>query len=78
MKREDSLQRFLRKLKQRYFFVKIKYDKLYQPSFAPARIYGIPKMRKFCSSDSFPNLRPIFSSIGTFHYNLACFLCDLF
>ena len=31
----------------------------------------------FCSSDSFPKLRPIVSSIGTFNYNLARFLCDL-
>ena len=35
------------------------------------------KMLKFSSSDSFPKLRPIVSSIGTFNYNHACFLCDL-
>ena len=34
-------------------------------------------MRKFSSSDSFPKLCPIVSSIGTFNYNLARFLCDL-
>ena len=34
-------------------------------------------MHKFSSSDSFPKLHPIVSSIGTFNYNLACFLCDL-
>ena len=34
-------------------------------------------MLKFSSSDSFPNFRPIVSSIGTFNYNLAHFLCDL-
>ena len=34
-------------------------------------------MHKFSSSDSFPKLRPIASSIGTFNYNLARFLCDL-
>ena len=34
-------------------------------------------MHKFSSSDSFPNLRPILSSIGTFNYNLARFLRDL-
>ena len=34
-------------------------------------------MHKFSSSDSFPKLRPIVSSIGTFNYNLARFLCDL-
>ena len=44
---------------------------------APARIYGTPEMHKFSSSDSFPKLRPIISSIGTFNYNLAPFLCDL-
>ena len=34
-------------------------------------------MHKFSSSDSFPRLCPIVSSIGTFNYNLARFLCDL-
>ena len=32
---------------------------------------------KFSSSDSFPKPRPIVLSVGTFNYNLACFLCDL-
>ena len=44
---------------------------------APARIYGTPKMRKFSPSDTFPKLRPIVSSIGTFNYDLDSFLCDL-
>ena len=34
-------------------------------------------MHKFSSSDSFPKLRPIVSSIGTFNYNLSPFFCDL-
>ena len=34
-------------------------------------------MHKFSSSDSFPKLRLIVSSIGTFNYNLARPLCDL-
>ena len=46
-----------------------------QKSFA--RIYGTPKMHKFSSSDSFPKLRPMVSSIGTFNFNLGAFLCDL-
>ena len=50
---------------------------MYPSGSAPARIYGTPKMHKFSSSDSFPKLRPIVSSIGTFNYNLAHFLCDL-
>ena len=77
MKREASLQRFLRKLKQENFFNETDYDKLYPSCSAPARIYSTPKMHKFSSSDSFPKLRLIVSSIGTFNYNLARFLCDL-
>ena len=59
------------------FFNEIEYDKLYPSGSAPARIYGTPKIHKFFSSDSFPKRRPIFSSIGTFNYNIARFLCDL-
>ena len=50
---------------------------MYPFGSALARIYRIPKMHKFSSSDSFPKLRPIVSSIGTFNYNLPRFLCDL-
>ena len=75
MKREASLQRFLSKLKQKSFFNEIEYDKLYPSGSVPARIYGTSKMYKFSSSDSFPKLRSIVSSIGTFNYNLV--LCDL-
>ena len=77
LKHEASLQRFLRKLKQKKFFNEMEYDKLYPSGSAPAHIYGTPKMHKFSCSDSFPKLRPIVLSIGTFNYNLACFLCDL-
>ena len=76
LKREASLQRFLRKLKQKDFFNEIEYDKLYPSGSAPARINDTTKMHKFSSSDSFPKLRPIFSSMGTFSYKLARFLCD--
>ena len=77
MNREASLQRFLRKLKQKNLFNEIEYDKLYSSGSAPARIDGTPKMHKFSSGDSFPKLCPIVSFIGTFNYNLARFLCDL-
>ena len=50
---------------------------MYPSGSAPAYIYGTSKMHKFCSSDTFPKLRPIVSSIGTFNYDLARFLCDL-
>ena len=68
---------FLRKLKQKNFFNEIEYDKLYPSCSAPALIYGTPKLHKFFSSDSFPKLRPIVSSIGTFNYNLVRLLCNL-
>ena len=67
----------MRKLKQKNYCNEIEYDELYPSGSAPARIYGTLKMHKFSSSDSFPKLRPIVKSIGTFNYNLACFLCDL-
>ena len=77
LKCQASLQRFLRKLKQKNIFNEIEYDELYPSSSAPAGIYGTPKMHKFSSGDWFPKLRPIVSSLGTFNYNLARFLCDL-
>ena len=75
LKPEASLQRFLCKLKQKKIN-KNKYN-LYNSGSAPAHIYGTPKMHVFSSSDSFPKLCPIVSSIGTFNYNLSCFLCYL-
>ena len=76
LKPEALLQRFLRKLKQKNVFNEIEYDKLYPSGSAPGRIYGT-KMHKFSSSDSFPKLCLIVSSIHTFNYNLACFFYDL-
>ena len=55
----------------------IEYDQLYSSGSAPARIYSTPKMHKFSSSDSFPKLHLIVSSIGNFSNNLVRFLCDL-
>ena len=77
MKGESSLQRFLLKLKQKNFFNENECNKVYPSGSAPARIYDTPKMHKFFSSDSFPKLRAIVSSIVTFNYNLARLLCDL-
>ena len=76
LKLEASLQRFLRK-KQKNFLNEIEHDKSYPFGSAPTRIYDTRKMHKFSSSDSFPKLHPIVSSIGTFNYNLARFLSDL-
>ena len=51
LKRETSLQRFLRKLKEKNFFNEIEYNKLYPAGSALARIYGTPKIYKFSSND---------------------------
>ena len=72
MKRQASLQRFLRKLKQKNFFNENEYNKFYPSGSAPAL-----KMHKLSSSDSFPKVHPIVSSISTFNYNFAHFLCNL-
>ena len=74
LKHQASLQLFLRKLKQKNFFNKIEYDKLYPSVSSPAYIYGTPKIHQFSSSDSFPKLGLTVSSTGTFNYNIACFL----
>ena len=50
---------------------------MYPSGFASSRIYGTPKIHKCSSSDSFPKLCAIVSSIGTSNYNLAYFLWDL-
>ena len=77
MRRETSLQRLLRKLKQKKFFNEIEYGKLNPSGSAPTRFYGTPKMHKFSYRDSFSKRCPIVSSKGTFNYNFARFLCDL-
>ena len=66
LKREASLERFLLSWNKKTFFNEIEYYKLYPSGSATACIYGTPKMLKFSSSDTFPKLRPIVSSIGTF------------
>ena len=58
LKCEASLQRLLRKLKQKNIFYEIEFDKFYLSDSAPAHIFGTPKMYKFTSSDSFLNSFP--------------------
>ena len=58
-------------------FKENEYNKLYPSGSAPVRICGTLKMNQFSSSDLFPKLRPIVSSIGTFKFYLARFLCNL-
>ena len=78
IKREAELQRFLRTLKtEEKCLNDVDYKFIYPSGSFPAKIYGTPKMHKLTDSDSFPNLRPIVSSVGTYNYNLAKYLCNL-
>ena len=77
LKCEASLKCFLHGLEQQNFFNGIEYDGLCPSGSAPAHIFGTPRVHKVSSSDSIPKLHQIVWSIGTFNYNLACFLCDL-
>ena len=49
---------------------------MYRSGSATARICDTPKMHKVSPSDTFPELRSIFSSVGTFNYDLARFFFD--
>ena len=40
-------------------------------------MYGLSKLHKAIDSCSLPPLRPIVSSIGTYNYQLAKYLCNL-
>ena len=75
--REGQLQRFLRKLKNKQFFTKEVYDKIYPSLSKPASIYGLPKIHKLNVQRNNLSLRPIVSSIGTYNYHLSKFLTDL-
>ena len=65
-------------MKQKNIFSKIEYHKFYAFGSGPARTYGTPKMHKHSSSNSFLKLSSVVSSLGTFNYNIACYLRDLY
>ena len=75
--REGQLQGFLRKLKNKQFFTKDVYDKIYPSDSKPASIYGLPKIHKSNVQRNNLSSRPIVSSIGTYNYHLSKFLTDL-
>ena len=70
LNRKASLQRFLHKLKQ----TSTKFNMI---NCIHLVLLLLVSMHKFSSSDSFPKLCSIISSIGNFNNNLAHFLCDL-
>ncbi|XP_065658976.1 uncharacterized protein LOC136083502 [Hydra vulgaris] len=77
IKREISLQGYLRKLYELKCFEKDIYTKIYPVGSQPARIYALPKMHKVSKDSSLPTFRPIISTIGTYNYNLAKHLSHL-
>ena len=77
IKREQALQRALRKLNKKSIFNESEYSDLYPKGSKIARLYGTPKMHKSFSSGSIPPLRPIVSSIDTYNYKLAQYLGSL-
>ncbi|XP_065652825.1 uncharacterized protein LOC136080142 [Hydra vulgaris] len=77
IKREVSLQGYLRKLKKLKCFEKDIYNKIYPVGSQTARIYALNKMHKLSKDSSLPSFRPIISTIGTYNYKLAKHLSDL-
>ena len=77
LSREGRLQRLLRKLKKDGHLDKAVYENIYPKGSQPARIYGLPKLHEDFGANSTPPFRTIVSSIGTYNYNLAKYLCDL-
>ncbi|XP_065651024.1 uncharacterized protein LOC136079229 [Hydra vulgaris] len=77
IKREISLQGYLRKLYKLKCFEKDIYTKIYPVGSQPARIYALPKMHKVNKDSFLPTFRPIISTIGTYNYNLAKHLSHL-
>ena len=75
--REGQLQRFLGKLKNKQFFTKEVYDKIYPSGLKPASIYDLPKIHKLNVQRNNLSLCPIVSSIRTYNYHLSKFLTDL-
>ena len=71
------MQRFLRKLKNKQFFTKEVYDKIYPSNSKPISIYGLPKIHKLNVQRNNLSLRPIVFSISTYNYHLSKFLTDL-
>jgi len=75
--REGKLQRFLRDLKQNGKIDKDIYSNIYPTGSQPPRFYGLPKMPQIQSPAAILPFRPIVSSLNTFNYQLAKYLCSL-
>ena len=66
IKREGKLTRFLLNLKKSNKISENLYQRIRPSGSQPARLYGLPKIHK----QNYP-LRPVYSSINSFNYNLS-------
>ena len=74
---KDNCSVFWGKSRTKIFFDENTYKKIYPCVFKPPTIYGLPKTHKMLFDSYDFSLRPIFSSIGAYNYNLAKFLTEL-
>ena len=72
------MQRFLRKFKVINLFDENTSKKIYPCGSKPDTIYGLPKTHKMLIDSDVFSLRPTISSIGTYNYDLAKFITELF
>ena len=77
IKREQALQRTLRKLNKKSIFIESEYFDLYPKGSKIARLYGTPRIHKPFSSGSVLPLRPIVSFIDTYNDKLTQYLGSL-
>ena len=74
---EAKLQRLLRKLRKQGSLDDKTYQHVVPRGSQPARFYGLPMLHKQRDLNSSPPLRRIVSSVNTYNYNLAKYLCSL-
>ena len=75
--REGQLQCYLRKLNNKGYFDESVYDYIYPAGSLPSKLYGTTKIHNIKEKSDIPPLRPIVSSINSYNYNLASYLCEL-
>ena len=66
-----------RKLNNKGYFDEIVYDYIYPAGSLLSELYGTPKIHKINEKSNIPPFRPILSSIYSYNYNLASYLCKL-
>ena len=73
--REGQLQRYLSGLRKNKVFTDIEYKLIYPGGSDIGKMYGLPKTHKLSNINKKLKVRPIISSIDTYNYGLAKYLC---